>query len=105
MGPLIEKIKIAANYNSANSLGISGPAAAVQGKLPQVCFAPQTCSIQIQTDLITNVTIERFTNILNGDNASEFAKFIDITLSGHGLLEMDSKIMFGKFIMEKKLSF
>ena len=53
-GPLIEKIKIAANYNSANSLGISGPAAAVQGKLPQVYFAPQTCSIQIQTDLITN---------------------------------------------------
>ena len=60
--------------------------------MPQVCFASQTRPIQTQTDLITNVTIERFINISNGDNAAEFSKFIDIILSGYGRLEIDSQI-------------
>ena len=73
--------------------------------MPQVCFASQTRSIQTQTDLITNVTIERFINILNGDNAAEFSKFIDIILSGYGRLEIDSQTFFVKFILEKKFNF
>ena len=73
--------------------------------MPQVCFASQTRSIQTQTDLITNVTIERFINILNGDNAAEFSKFIDFILSGYGRLEIDSQTLFVKLILEKKFKF
>ena len=63
-GPLIEKLKIAVNYNSINNLDVSG--VPVLRRFPQVCFGSQTKSVQTQTDLSTNVTIERFTNILNG---------------------------------------
>ena len=101
-GPLMEKLKVAVNYNNSiiNSTDIGG--ASLRRRLPQVCFASQTRSIQTQTDLITNVTIERFIHILNGDNAAEFSKIIDIILSGYGRLEIDSNTLFVKFIMEKK---
>ena len=93
-GPLIEKLKTAVNYNNCinNSTDIAG--ASLRRRLPQVCFASQTRSIQTQTDLITNVTIERFINILNGDNAAEFFKIIDIILSGYGRLEIDSNTFY-----------
>ena len=103
--PLMEKLKIAVNYNNSinNSTDIGG--ASLRRRLPQVCFASQTRSIQTQPDLITNVTIERFINILNGDNATEFSKFIDIILSGYGRFEVDSNTLFAKFIMEKIVIF
>ena len=81
-GPLMEKMKMAVNYNSTNNLDTAG--VSLRKRLPQICFASQTRSIQTQTDLITNVTIERFIRILNRDNAAEFSKIIDITLSGYG---------------------
>ena len=62
-------------------------------------------SVQTQTDLITNVTIDRSTNPLNGDNAAGFSKNIDIILSGYGRLETNSNTLFFKFIMEKKFKF
>ena len=104
-GPLLEKLKIAVNYNNSinNSTDIAG--ASLRRRLPQFCFASQTRSIQTQTDLITNVTIERFMNVLNGDNAAAFSKIIDIILSGYGRLEIDSNTLFVKFIMEKKFKF
>ena len=99
----MEKLKIAVNYNSINNLDVSG--VPVRRRLPQVCFGSQTKSVQTQTDLITNVTIERFTNILNGENAAEFSRIIDIILSGYGCMEIDSNTLFVKFIMEKKFKF
>ena len=99
--PLMEKLKIAVNYNNSinNSTDIGG--ASLRRRLPQVCFASQTRSIQTQTDLITTVTIESFINILNGDNAAEFSKIIYIILSGYGRLEIDSNTFFVIFIIEK----
>ena len=101
----MEKLKFAFNYNNCinNSTDIGG--VTLRRRLPQFCFASRTRSIQTQTDLITNVTIERFINILNGDNAAKFSKFIDIILSGYGRLEIDSNTLFVKFIMEKKFKF
>ena len=99
----MEKMKLAVNYNSTNNLDTAG--VSLRKRLPQICFASQTRSIQTQTDLITNVTIERFIRILNGDNAAEFSKIIDIILSGYGRLEIDSNTLFVKFIMEKKYNF
>ena len=79
----MEKIKIAVNYNNSinNSTDIGG--ASLRRRLPQVCFPSQTRFLQTQTDLITNVTIERFNKILNGDNTAEFSKVIDIKMSGY----------------------
>ena len=102
-GPLMEKLKIAVNYNSINTLDVSD--VPVCRRLPQVCFGSQTKSVQTQTDLITNVTIERFTNNLNGENAAEFSRIIDIILIGHSCMEIDSNTLFVKFIMEKKFKF
>ena len=101
----MEKLKIAVSYNNSinNSTDIGG--ASLRRRLPQVCFASQIRSIQAQTDLITNVTIKRFINILNGDNAAEFSKVIDIILSEYGRLDIDSNTLFVKFIMEKKFKF
>ena len=93
----MEKKKLAVNYNSTNNLDTAG--VTLRKRLPQICFASQTRSIQTQTDLITNVTIERFIRILNGDNAAEFSKIIDIILSGYGL-EIDSNTLFVKILME-----
>ena len=94
-GPQIEKLKIAVNYNNSinNSTDIGG--ASLGRRLPQVCFASQTWSIQTQTVLITNVTI----NILNGDNAAEFSKIIDIVLSAYGRLAIDSSTLLVKLKM------
>ena len=102
-GPLMEKLKIAANYNSINNLDVSG--VPFRRRLPQVCFGSQTKSVQTQTDMITNVTVERFTNILNGENVAEFSRIIDIFLGGYGCTEIDSNTLFVKFIMEKKFKF
>ena len=81
-GPQLEKLKIAVNYNSINNLDKS--VVPVSRRLPQVFFGSQTKSVQTQTDLITYVTKERFTNILNGEKAAEFSRLIDIILSWYG---------------------
>ena len=67
-GLLMEKLKIAVNYNSINKLDVSG--VPVRRRLPEVCFGSQTKSVQTQIDMITNVTIERFSNIFNGETAA-----------------------------------
>ena len=100
----MEKLKIAVNYNNSINNSTDIGSASLRRRLPQICFASQTRSIQTQTDLITNVTIERFINFLNGDNAAEFSKITDIILSGYGCLEIDSNTLFVKFIMAKKLN-
>ena len=100
---LMKKLKKALNYNSINNLDVSG--VPVRRRLPHVCFGSQTKSVQTQTDLITNVTIKRFTNILNGENAAELSRIIDIFLSGYGGMESDSNTLFVKFIKEKKFKF
>ena len=104
-GPLIKKLKIAVNYNNSINNSTDIGSAPIRRRLPQVCFASQARSIQTQTNLITNVTIERFIGILNSDNAAEFSKIIDIILSGYGRLEIDSQTLYVKFIMEKKFKF
>ena len=60
---------------------------------------------QTQTDMITNVTIKLFTNILNDENASEFSRLIDIILCGYGQMKIDSNTLFVKIIMKKKFKF
>ena len=98
--PLMEKLKIAVNNNNLDVSGVP-----VRRRLPQACFGSQTKSVQTQTDLINNVTIEIYNNILNGENAADISRIIDIILSGYGCMEIDSNTMFVKFIMEKKFKF
>ena len=99
----MEKLKIVVNYNSINNLDVS--CVPVRRRLPQVCFGSQTKFVQSQTDKVTNVTIERFTMILNGEKAAEFSRTIDIILSWYGCMEIDANTFHVKFIMEKKFNF
>ena len=102
-GPLMDKMIIAVNYNSVNNIDIDGSSSGtVRKRLPQVYFTSKTRTVQTHTDLVTNVTIERFTHNLNGEHAAKFSKIIDICLSGYGRLERDSntlcKTYYGKEI-------
>ena len=67
----------------------------------QTCFAPKTRSIHSHTDLITNVTIERYISILYEDHASELSKILDFILIGYGRIEIDSNTLFVIFVMKK----
>ena len=101
----MEKLKIAVNYNNSINTSTDDGGAPLRRRLPQLCFASPTRSIQTQTNVIANKTIERFINILNGNTAAEFSKIIDIILSGYGHLEIDSNTLFGKFINKKIFKF
>ena len=101
-GPLMEKLKKTVNYNSINNLDISG--VPVCSRLPPVCFGSQTNFVQIP-DMITSLTIERFTNILNGENAAEFSRAIEINLSGYGCIENDTNTLFVKSSWRRISSF
>ena len=72
------------NYNSNSKLEVSG--APVRRRLTQVCFVSQTKSVETQTELITNATIERFTKILNGEKAARFSRLIDIILKANNCI-------------------
>ena len=95
----MEKLKIAVNCNSINNLDVSG--LPLRRRLPQVCFSSQTNSVETQTDMITKLTIERFSIILNGENAAEFSRINEILLSGCGCIEIYSNTLFVKFLMKK----
>ena len=102
----MNKTIIAVNYNSVNNLVFGGSSSGtVCKRLPQVCLTSQTRTFQTQTDLITNVIIERFTHNLKGEHAAKFSKILDILLSAYGRLEIDSNTLFVKFSMEKKFIF
>ena len=98
----MEKLKITVTYNSINNLDVSG--VPVRRRLPRVCFGSQSKSVQTQTDMITNVTVERFTNVSNVEKAAEFSRIIDISLGGNGCMEIDSNTLFVKYIMVKKFN-
>ena len=66
----MKKIKVAVDYNSTNKFDNAG--VSLRKGLQQITFASQARSNQTQTDLITNVIIERFIRILNGNKAAEF---------------------------------
>ena len=74
-GPLMEKMEVAVYYISTNNLDTAG--VSLQKLMPQTCFVSETGSIRTQTDLITNLNIERFIRILNGDDAAEFSKIME----------------------------
>ena len=60
-------------------------------------------TVQTQTGLITNVTIECFTHILNGEHAAEFSRVFDTLLRESGRLKINSNTLFGKFLMERTM--
>ena len=55
--------------------------------------------------MTTNVTIARFTNNLNDENAVAFSWKIYLVLSGHGWMEIISNTLFVKFMMKENSIF
>ena len=104
-GTFMENLKIAVNFNNSINNSTDIDSAPLRRRLPQVCFASQTRSIQTQTDIITNVTIECFFNFSNGDNAAKFSKIIDIIPNGYGRLEIDSQTFLLNLLWKRNLNF
>ena len=64
-----------------------------------------TESRHVQTDEMKTETLKRFESLINGPHSAAFCKIIDILTSGYGKLDVDTDVLFVKFIVEEKVKF
>ena len=62
-----------------------------------------TESRHVQTDEMNTETLKRFENLINGPHSAAFCKIMDILTSGYGKLDVDTDVLFVKFIVEGKV--
>ena len=64
-----------------------------------------TESRHVQTDKMITETLKRFESLINGPHSAAFCKIMDILTSGYGKLDVDTDVLFVKFIVEEKVKF
>ena len=64
-----------------------------------------TESRHVQTDEMNTETLKRFESLINGPHSAAFCKIMDIFTSGYGKLDVDTDVLFVKFIVEEKVNF
>ena len=64
-----------------------------------------TESRHFQTDEMNTETLKRFESLINGPHSAAFCKIMDILTSGYGKLDVDTDVLFVKFIVEEKVKF
>ena len=64
-----------------------------------------TESRHVQTDEMNTETLKRFESLIHGPHSADFCKIMDILTSGYGKLDVDTDVLFVKFIVEKKVKF
>ena len=64
-----------------------------------------TESRHVQTDEMNTETLKRFESLINGPHSAAFCKIMDILTSGYGKLDVDTDVLFVKFIVEEKVMF
>ena len=64
-----------------------------------------TESRHVQTDEMNTETLKRFESLINGPHSAAFCKIMDILTSGYGKLDVDTDVLFVKFIVEEKVKF
>ena len=131
-GDVFQKLLLAVEYNKSNSNGYSkaDTTASVQKRLPMftknvtIKFQQPEClqrnfaghkSLEvnaltqknqtIQTDQLTTETLKRFQLILSGPHVGAFCQIMDIFISGHGNLEIDSDVLCVRFLYDEKIKF
>ena len=60
---------------------------------------------QTQTDNISSETLRRFESILTGPHSGAFCRIMDIFVSGYGNLNIDTDLLFIRFVYEEKIKF
>ena len=64
-----------------------------------------TESRHVQTDEMNAETLRRFESLINGPHSAAFCKIMDILTSGYGKFDVDTDVLFVKFIVEEKIKF
>ena len=64
-----------------------------------------TESRHVQTDEMFTETLKRFKSLINGPHSAAFCKIMAILTSGYGKLDVDTDVLFVKFIVEEKVKF
>ena len=64
-----------------------------------------TESRHVQTDEMNTENLKRFESLVNGPHSAAFCKIMDILTSGYGKLDVDTDVLFVKFIVEEKIMF
>ena len=62
-----------------------------------------TESRHVQTDEMNTETLKRFESSTYGPHSANFCKIMDILTSGYGKLDVDTDVLFVKFIVEEKV--
>ena len=110
-GEVIEKLKLAVEYNGSAPL-TKGDATATQKRLPNLSNAPskyhcqngivaykslenaeKTLNQQMQSDWLSTETLKRFENFLYGPHAGAFYQKLDLFMSGYGKLDIDNEVL------------
>ena len=60
---------------------------------------------QTQTDNFSSETLRRFESILTGPHSGAFCQIMDIFVSGYGNLNIDTDVLFIRFVYEEKIKF
>ena len=122
-GEVIEKLKLAVEYNGSAPL-TKGDATAIQKRLPNLSNVPskthrqkgfdayksvenaeKTLNQQMQTDCLSTETLKRFENLLYGPHAGAFCQIMDIFVSGYGKLDIDNDVLCVRLVFEEKIKF
>ena len=64
-----------------------------------------TASRHVQTDEMNTEYLKRFESLINGPHCAAFCKIRDLWAIGYGKLDVDTDVLFVKFIVEEKVKF
>ena len=60
---------------------------------------------QTQTENFSSENLRRFESILTGSNSGAFCQIMDFFVSGYGNLNIDTDLLFIRFVYEEKIKF
>ena len=122
-GEVIEKLKLAVEYNGSAPL-TKGDATAIQKRLPNLSNVPskthrqkgfvayksvenaeKTLNQQMQAECLSTETLKRFENLLYGPHAGAFCQIMDIFVSGYGKLDIDNDVLCVRLVFEENIKF
>ena len=94
--------KTAGNSNKNNGNTVKSVKTTVAQKSVHNMILPGK---QTQTDNFSSKTLRRFESILTGPHSGAFCRIMDIFVSGYGNFNIDTDLLFIRFVYEEKIKF
>ena len=94
--------KTAGNSNKNNGNTVKSVKTTVAQKSVHNMILPGK---QTQTDNFSSETLHRFESISTGPHSGAFCRIMDIFVSGYGNLNIDTDLLFIRFVYEEKIKF